>query len=292
MRPGRPGDLAALRSLWAHEAQRRGRDCLPTGAFLVRMTAGLNWEARCRVIDDAAGPRAIAIVIDQPSREGIIARVETAARDERDRLRLLRWGLGFSRAAGASVVQVWRPKGSRGGLAELGLRLARPFWRMDRETVESVPEAPLPAGYVLAQRVDRRMAAGVFNRAFADHWRFRPVDPDQPRAARRPADLSLMAVAGDGSPAAIVWCEVERYELDTRPQPVGIVEAVGTVPEHRRRGLAFSLTAESLRRLARQGARSASLYVDALNATRAYSVYGRLGFAVSFQYEVFEAWFG
>jgi len=70
---------------------------------------------------------------------------------------------------------------------------------------------------------------------------------------------------------------------------LGLVEVVGTLPEHRRRGLAHALTAEALRRLRGHGARSASLYVDGLNPTRAYDVYARLGFTVGFQYEVFEA---
>jgi len=81
---------------------------------------------------------------------------------------------------------------------------------------------------------------------------------------------------------------VDAYDPDPRPQPVGIIEVVGTVPEHRRRGLAYAMTAEAMRRLRQHGAASASLYVDGLNPTRAYDVYSRLGFAVAYQYEVFE----
>jgi ribosomal protein S18 acetylase RimI-like enzyme len=68
-----------------------------------------------------------------------------------------------------------------------------------------------------------------------------------------------------------------------------VVEVVGTLPEHRRRGLAMALTAEAVRRLARHGARCVSLYVDGLNPNRAYDVYRRLGFELAYQYEVFEA---
>ena len=75
------------------------------------------------------------------------------------------------------------------------------------------------------------------------------------------------------------------------PQPVGLVSSVGTVPEHRRRGLAGWLVAESLHRLRRAGARHASLYVDGLSPMRAYDVYGKLGFAVMFEAEVWEASF-
>ena len=68
-----------------------------------------------------------------------------------------------------------------------------------------------------------------------------------------------------------------------------MVEIVGTLVEHRRRGLGYMLTAEALRRLARRGAASASLFVDGLNPTHAYDIYRRLGFRVAFEYEVFEA---
>src|SRR5439155_944921 len=53
---------------------------------------------------------------------------------------------------------------------------------------------------------------------------------------------------GGGKPAAITLCEIEKYEVDLRPQPVGLVGSVGTLPAHRRRGLARWLVTESLAR--------------------------------------------
>jgi len=288
VRPGRVQDLPGLRSLWAHEVLNRGRDCVPSQAMITRIMGGFDWTARSRVIEDVGGLRAAVLVLERVSRGSPIARVETAARDENDRLRLIRWGLGLSRAAGADLVQVWRPRGQRRGLAELGLTLARPFWRMDRRGLEEIPEAPLPGGYQIAAAVDRRESAVVFNRSFAEHWRFQALDPDDLPPTTRSPELELMAVTSDGAPAAVVWCDIDTHDPDLRPQPVGVVEVVGTLPEHRRRGLGYSLTAESLRRLRRLGAASSSLYVDGLNPTRAYDVYGRLGFSVAFQYDVFE----
>lgn len=287
MRPGRLQDLPGLRSLWAHEVLNRGRDCVPSEALITRMMASFDWAARARVIEDSSGLRAAVLVLEQV-RGDTVARIETAARDEDDRLRLIRWAMGLSRAAGAGVAQVWRPRGQHRGLAELGLVQVRPFWRMDRRSLEEVPEAPLPPGYRLASIVDRREAALVFNRSFAEHWRFQALDPDDLAPVTRPAELELMAVTDGGSPAAVVWCGVDTYDPDLRPQPVGVVEAVGTLLEHRRRGLAYALTAEALRRLRRRGAASASLYVDGRNHTRAYDVYSRLGFSVAYQYDVFE----
>jgi ribosomal protein S18 acetylase RimI-like enzyme len=259
--------------------------------MIARMMGAFDWASRSRVMEDSGGLRAAALVLELSGRGRGVARVETAARDEDDRLRLIRWGLGVSRGAGVAIAQVWRPKGQRRGLAELGLTLARPFWRMDRRDLEEVPAAALPDGYRLALAADRRTAAMVYNRAFAEHWRFHPLDLDQLSPAARPHELELTAVTADGTPAAIVWCDIDAHDPDARPQPVGIVEVVGTIPEHRRHGLAFALTAEALRRLRRHGAASASLYVDGLNPTRAYDVYGRLGFTVAFQYEVYETEF-
>jgi mycothiol synthase len=128
------------------------------------------------------------------------------------------------------------------------------------------------------------------NRAFADHWRFSPRAEEELMSGRQP-ELSLMAVTADGSPAAITLCQVEHYSDDARPQPVGVISSVGTLPGHRRRGLATSLVIEALARLERCGARHASLYVDGWNPTRAFDAYRKVGFELAFETAVWEATF-
>ena len=104
--------------------------------------------------------------------------------------------------------------------------------------------------------------------------------------------LCLMAVAtATGEPAALTLCQIETYTQDSRPQPVGLVSSVGTLPEYRRRGLATWLVAEGLQRLRLAGARHASLYVDGRSLTRAFDAYGKLGFQFAFGTEVWEARF-
>jgi len=174
-------------------------------------------------------------------------------------------------------------------MAELGLGFVRPFWRMDRRDLRAVPPLALPVGYRVARSPDPRTAIEVFNLSFAEHWRFQALDPDNPPPTGRPPDLHVVAETCDGRPVATAWCSLDAYDPDPRPQPVGMVEVVGTLLEHRRRGLGHALTAKALRRLAWRGAASASLFVDGLNPTRAYDIYRRLGFAVVFEYEVFEA---
>src|SRR5437660_11000090 len=100
-----------------------------------------------------------------------------------------------------------------------------------------------------------------------------------------------MAVTEDGVPAAVTLAHIESYTEDARSQPVGLVSSVGTVPEHRRRGLATWLVAEALRRLQEEGAASASLYVDGWNHTRACDAYRKLGFELAFESEVWQAEF-
>jgi ribosomal protein S18 acetylase RimI-like enzyme len=289
VRPGHPGDLPVLLELLAEEAQECRRDSVPGGTELERRMAGFDWESRSRVIEGRGRPVAVALVTARETADGTVARVEVAGSEEGDRLALLRWGLGLGRAAGARVGQVWQPQGHRECMAELGLLPARPFWRMDRPHLEDLPPTELPAEYQLAEGPPWRVAAETYNRAFEQHWRHSPLSPDAPPEGR-PRDLDLLAVTSGGQPAAVAWGEVEEHDerVDRRRQPVGVVGVVGTVPSHRRRGLGSALTAEALRRLRGHGARSASLYVDGLNPTRAYDVYRRLGFEVAYEYEVFE----
>jgi ribosomal protein S18 acetylase RimI-like enzyme len=107
----------------------------------------------------------------------------------------------------------------------------------------------------------------------------------------RDASLSLMALSRDGSAAALTLSHVEYYRADRRPQPVGVLSSVGTLPEHRRRGLATWLVAETLVRLHRAGARHASLYVDGRSPMKAFEVYRKVGFELAFENEVWEARF-
>ena len=131
----------------------------------------------------------------------------------------------------------------------------------------------------------------MFNRSFADHWRFaRRAEAEI--VGGKPPELCLVAVTSTARvPAAIALGEIEEFAGDARPQPVGLVSSVGTVPEHRRRGLAGWLVAEEMRRLRDAGAHHASLYVDGLNPMRAYEVYRKLGFEVVYEAEVWEATF-
>jgi ribosomal protein S18 acetylase RimI-like enzyme len=256
------------------------------------MLAVFDWSARSRMVEDGSGLEGGVLVAGRSTPDGAVTQVSAAAATSELRLSLMRWGLDLSRAAGAIAAQVWCGRGHSDGIAGLGTEFVRPWWRMDMSLAGDLPPPQPVPGYEL--RDGNRVAAGgwsdVHNRSFAEHWRYSPRREDE-LVTGRPPRLCLMATAPDGAPAAVTLSQIEVYVEDARLQPVGVVSSVGTLPEHRRNGLATWLVAESLGRLRDAGARSASLYVDGWNHTRAYDAYRKLGFELAFESEVWEATF-
>jgi ribosomal protein S18 acetylase RimI-like enzyme len=289
VRPGRADDLPGVLALLQAEVRAGRVDCVPGPAYLQWMLAGFDWSSRSRVVEAERGLEGAVLVAGRSTPVGTLTQVSVACDGAALRQELLRWGLNLSKAAGAVAAQMWCGRGHNEGMAELGAEFVRPWWRMDLNLDD--PIAPRPVrGYELR---DASQASGcswsdLHNRSFADHWRFSRRQEAELATGRSP-QLSLMASTQEGSPAALALGQVESYLEDSRPQPVGIVSSVGTVPEHRRKGLAMWLVAELLNRLRREGARSASLYVDGWNHTRAFDVYRKLGFEVAFESEVWEA---
>lgn len=290
MRPGRAEDLPAVLELIRRDVRVGRIDSTPGKSLLQRILSGFDWGARSRMVEGQIGLEGAVLVAGRSTPQGFVTRVTVAATTADLRLDLVRWGFDLSKAAGAVAAQVWVGRGHSDGLAKLGAEFVRPWWRMDMDISGPLPKAvPIP-GYEL--RDGASVAEGawsqIHNRSFADHWRFSPHQEAELVTGRRPR-LLLMATTRDGSHAALTLAELETYMGDVRPQPVGLVSSVGTVPEHRRKGLATWLVAEVLNRLKAEGAQYASLYVDGWNHTRASDAYTKLGFALAFESEVWEA---
>ncbi|HEX6351063.1 MAG TPA: GNAT family N-acetyltransferase [Candidatus Dormibacteraeota bacterium] len=298
MRPGRPSDLVALREVMKRLVREGILNAVPTPSFFERRLGDFDWAARSRIVEQDGEIVGGVLVFDRPLPEGTLARAEIIAGPEL-LVPLADWGIALSRASAAWAVQVWRGRGHTAGLERTGLARVRGFWRMDRPNLLAIPAPPVPDGYRLldatAAEIGEDTWLDTFESAFTEHWRHSPERLESIRRRRSAPgfnpELELMAVSAEGQPAALVISSLEEYEEDRRPQPVGLVGIVGTVPDHRRRGLAAGLTAEALRRLRAAGARSSSLYVDAQNPTRAYDVYRSLGYEVGFEDEVWELTF-
>ncbi len=293
MRQGTADDMVGVLDLWAEDVRAGRRDCVPGDERMHRMLAGFDWGTSSRVAEGPDGQIEGAVLVSSRAAPiGTIAIVEASVARGRTELLgdLTRWGVGLSKAAGATTAMVWRGRGHSEGLDRLGLELVRPWWRMDRSLATQPPTPPAVAGYELRDAASARSDswAQAHNLSFADHWRFTPRDEDELMAGR-PSELSLMAVTTAEAAAALALGQIERYKADPRPQPVGVISSVGTLPEHRRRGLATWLVAEALLRLRAAGARHASLYVDGQNPTGAIDAYRKLGFELAFETEVWEA---
>jgi ribosomal protein S18 acetylase RimI-like enzyme len=294
MRPGQPEDLPRLVDLWRREVRQGRQDSTPPEPQLQKMLARFDWKAKSRVVENDVSNEldGMVLVTSRATPQGVLATLHAAGSPE-VLVGLVQWGLQLSRAAGAATADLFIGQGHGDIFKTLGLDMVRPWWRMDRSLGGSLPAVRPVAGYSLfdGTKAPSGTWVDVFNRSFEDHWRFSPRSEEELIRDKSPA-LCLMAVtAGDSSPAAITHGQVETYVDDSRPQPVGVVSAVGTAPEHRRRGLATWLVAEELVRLRDAGSRQASLYVDGWSGTRAYDAYRKLGFEVAFEAEVWEATF-
>jgi ribosomal protein S18 acetylase RimI-like enzyme len=279
--------------LWRADVRTGRRNSMPSRSHIQTLASRFDWEARSRVIEDKNGSLAGAVMVAaSTSPSGPLAQLDVVATTEATVQELTRWGVALSRASGAVAAMAWVRRGHGEILRELGLELARPWWRMDRTLETELPEPHPVAGY---QLIDGNTAApgswaDAYNRSFADHWRFSFRSEEELVTGIAP-ELCLMAVTADREPAALTLCDLETLDTDSRPQPVGIVRAVGTISEHRNRGLATWLVTEAMARLHAAGARYASLYVDGQNHTRAFDLYRKLGFEVAFEAEVWEATF-
>ena len=290
MRPGTPEDIGAIAELFRHEVEVGRQDSAPSEGRSRTRLARFDWAGRSRVIEVDGRIDGAVMVVARPSPDGLLADVYAAGRG-RSYADAVEWGVLFARASNAAVIHTMVGKGRGDGLETFGLRPVRPWWRMDRTLAGELPMVTPVDGYVLVEAVDVTPGtwADMFNRSFADHWRFAARGEVEIMGGKTPALCLLAATAGRREPAGITLGEIEEFAGDTRPQPVGLISSVGTVPEHRRRGLAGWLVAEEMRRLRNAGARHASLYVDGLNPMRAYDVYRKLGFEVAYEAEVWEA---
>lgn len=159
-----------------------------------------------------------------------------------------------------------------------------------RTALDEIPSAqPLPDGYEF-RRYDDSMGLAVLeahNLAFDGHHpNFTPwtetmwkqwvtgshtFRPDHSRVVTRSGDDQIVAY--------VTTHEFEAY-FDATGRREAYVAKVGTLPEHRGRGIAAALLGHCLHAYAEAGYDEASLDVDSENPTGALGVYERAGFAV------------
>ncbi|WBU37703.1 GNAT family N-acetyltransferase [Homoserinibacter sp. YIM 151385] len=164
-----------------------------------------------------------------------------------------------------------------------GFRIARWFQDLHRDLAEPIAAREL-AGYQIVPLSSELHEATRLarNDAFRDHWSSQPSAPEvwasaMRREVQRP-DLSRVALAPDGSVAGFVLVEHNPEDTPAQGFSGAYIGLVGTVREHRRRGVAPALLAEVLRASRDAGLERAVLDVDSESPTGATGLYAALGF--------------
>jgi mycothiol synthase len=158
-----------------------------------------------------------------------------------------------------------------------------------RAALDAVPPArPVPDGYQV-RPYDRSVDDAVreaHNAAFLDHPGFTPLSEARWRQSVtesrnfRP-DVSFVATT-DGSADVVAYVQTAEFEADfaATGRREAYVAKVGTLREHRGRGLAGALLGHALQAYREAGYDESALAVDSQNPTGALGVYRRVGFTV------------
>lgn len=124
-------------------------------------------------------------------------------------------------------------------------------------------------------------ALAVCNLAFADHWGSAPMLPEgwTQRTTGFGAHPQTSFMAHDGD-RVVAFLTSHRYEVDDEAigMKIGWVNHLGTLPTHRRRGIASGLISRALAAYRAEGWTHAAIEVDDDNPTGARGLYGSLGF--------------
>lgn len=170
-------------------------------------------------------------------------------------------------------------------LQQYGMAPTRYFFQMHRPFDEPLEPAMLPAGFQPRHVASPQDVAGwveAYNQSFIDHWSFQPATIEShghwlQHPSYRP-ELDLIAVADDGTIAALCFCQVDQAENTRNGHNDGWITDLGTRRGYRQRGLGRAMLLSGLHQLKAAGVDGARLNVDTANPTGALRLYESVGF--------------
>ncbi|MGW6932023.1 GNAT family N-acetyltransferase [Lentzea sp. NPDC054927] len=169
----------------------------------------------------------------------------------------------------------------------LGFRADRHFYELEVALGESLAQVPIPADYEIVPFSAARdeEVREVCNAAFAEHWGSVERSPEEWAASftnskRFVPQTSFLALANSAVVGFVLARHYPVVEEMTGVRELWIGD-VGTLAEHRGRGVASALLSWTLAQGKAQGYHRAGLSVDSANSTRALGVYERAGFEVA-----------
>lgn len=170
-------------------------------------------------------------------------------------------------------------------LESCGFEIERYFLTMERSLTEPIPEAEFPEGFTLKHidsEVDAAAWAEMFNQTFIDHWNHQDITvesvKDKLNDPKYRSELSLVAVAPDGTFAAFCDCQIHPENNQLNKRKDGFVNPLGTRRGFRKQGLGRGILLSALKFLKAEGMETAMLYVDADNLSGATRLYESVGF--------------
>jgi mycothiol synthase len=173
--------------------------------------------------------------------------------------------------------------GTRTLLEKRAYLAVRHEFTMVRPNLEGIPDSQLPAGIelrpVLEDHLETIRSASL--EAFRDHWGYsEALEPSVSQWKNSPNfDPSLWKVAWDGDQVVgMVLSYVNRQENEEYQRLRGWTENICVRRPWRKRGIAQTLIAESLRELKNRGYQEAALGVDTENLSGALHLYQRMGY--------------
>lgn len=215
-----------------------------------------------------------------------------SAKSEELETQILDWGAGrmreFAKERGVGTIAILCPvhedNSDRVNLLEnSGFQIDRYFLAMERSLSEPIPEAQLPEGFRLRSpggEEDAETWVETFNETFVEHWNHWDITVEaflhkQGDPSYR-SDLSLVAIAPDGTMAALCDCSI--LENDGPSSKQGWITVLGTRAAFRKQGLGRGILQAALGNFKAEGLDSVILYVDAENLSGATRLYESVGF--------------
>lgn len=170
-------------------------------------------------------------------------------------------------------------------LESCSFEIERYFLTMERSLVEPIPEAEFPEGFTLKHienEADAAAWAEMFNQTFIDHWNHQDITVESVKNKlndpKYQSELSLVAVAPDGTFAAFCDCQIHSENNQLNKRKDGLVNPLGTRRGFRKQGLGRGILLSALKLLKAEGMETAMLYVDADNLSGATRLYESVGF--------------
>lgn len=179
-------------------------------------------------------------------------------------------------------------------LEHWGFTSDRCFLNMRRNlgSDQILPEPQLPPGFTvrtIETEEDVTAWVDLYNQSFIDHWNYHPLTlEDHRHGLTHPdyrSDLDLVAIAPDGTFAALCHCFIDTAENRQLGRQEGWIGQLGTRRGFRRMGLGRAMLLTGLHRLQAAGMEVARLGVDSENPNQALHLYESGGFHKQF------AWF-